>query len=136
MADEFTIELVGAGYLKREMSKFPSRIKQRAIKTGYRKAAQKYRTFLRRAAPRRSGTLRKDIGYKKVGNSYRVGVMNRFYYNLLEYRYGDKGEYNPWFEDASEQFAGPVLDLMVAEMEKALYYEAGKLYRRTLERKR
>lgn len=138
-AYDVSIRFEGTEELIADLDKLGPKVSTRLQKTGMRKAAMRYRTFLRQQSRmfKRSGTLTKDIGYKKVGRGYRVGVMNRFYYNILEYDYtstSGRGEEHPWFEEASRQFAPSATGIMLEETRKALDIEKGKMAVRSRQR--
>ena len=135
------VEIKGFAALKSDLGKFPEKVAVTAQKKGLRKAAGRMRTYLRRAAPRDSGNLRKSIGIIRPRrgapqNKLRVGLTTRFYYKTLEVRSARGAPLHPFFERAAERHSGDVMQIIVDETRKALYFEAGKLYAKSQRGKR
>ena len=133
-------KMVGVEALMRDLNKFPDNVSRNVQKKGLRKAAARMRTYLRRAAPRVSGELRNSIAIGKPSRSnpgrLRVGLMRNFYYKTLEFGREGGAPMHPFFESAAERHAGDVSNVLVEETQKALAYEAGKIYARSQQRKR
>jgi hypothetical protein len=127
------IELVGARELNELLRKFPGRVAFAARKAGVRKAAAKMRTYLRRGAPKGTGTFRKALGIKigKYGNAY-VGLRERYYYKTLEFGRRGGPPLHPFFLATVERHKAEIAQMMVDEARKALYREAGKAFAQSL----
>jgi len=133
MSDKITIEMNGASDVNDLLLSMPSAIQKRARRTGMARAAGKYRTLLRKDAPRVTGLLRRAIQVKRHKNgSYSVGLKTLFYYKKLDFVYPSGGAYNPWFLDSVDRHKDTILAELVKKTEEAVYVEAGKTYRRSL----
>ena len=133
-------KMVGVEALMRDLNKFPDNVSRNVQKKGLRKAAARMRTYLRRAAPRVSGELRNSIAIGKPSRSnpgrLRVGLMRNFYYKTLEFGRAGGPPMEPFFEDAARRHAGDISNVLIQEIKKALYTEAGKIYVRSYQRKK
>ncbi len=128
------VEVLGLKELKIQLDKFPDKVKNRVAKRGISKAAAKLRTFIRRAAPKISGELRRSIG---VGRAKRypaawVGLRRNFFYKRLEFDYE---EIHAFFLDAVDAHKSEILQMIIEETKKAMFEEAGKIYAKTLRAK-
>jgi len=140
-----TMELQGADFLSKQMKAFGPTVSQAAGKRGVSKAAQLVRREIRKNAPKRTGTLRRSIGYKTYGRkngtskSAYVGLRKlkneskgRWYYRTLEFPHKRGEPYNPFFQDAWDASKENAAQLIVDATSTALYTEATKVYRRSL----
>ena len=90
MSDKEVMKLDGAAQLIAVLKALPQVTEDAVMKRGVSRGAARLRTLMRRAAPRRTGTLAKSIGIKRVAKrtkgrfAYRVGLMNRYYYKTLD----------------------------------------------------
>ena len=137
MADSGSFKIEGAKELQELLKTFPDKVKQRATDTAVRQAGARLRTAFRRAAPRKSGTLRSSIGTgfdKRTGKVY-VGLQTRYYYKSLEYSSKRGAPLNPFFEQAWKQNREQVAQLIINYTHRALYLEAGKIHARTIAKK-
>ena len=143
------MKLVGARELDELFKQFPVKVAERARKQGISRAAARYRTLIRRDAPRgRSGLLRQSIGVKR----YRSGAVTiglnrptngkgrnvlpkyrgvRYYYKALEFDTARGRAMHPWFERSIRRHMPAISQLMIEEAKNALYREAGKAYARS-----
>ena len=124
-------EVQGLKELKEILNTFPDKVKIAATRTGTRKAAARLRTYFRRAAPKRTGELRKILKSKtsrKHPISW-VGLRTKFYYKRLEF---DWGKTHAFMEKAAQSHAQEILDMMVDASYNAVFKEAGKAYIRSL----
>lgn len=138
MADSGSFNIQGARELSELLKTFPEKVKQRAVDTGVRQAGARLRTALRRAAPRKTGTLRQSIGsrFDRRTGIVRVGLMTRFYFKSLELTTKRGAPLRPFFDAAWKQNREQVAQLIIDNATKALYTEAGKIYARTKARSR
>lgn len=133
MADSGSFKIQGAQQLQELLKTFPDKVKQRATDSGVRQAGARLRTAFRRAAPRKTGTLRNSIGSRlnrKTG-VVRVGLTTRFYYKSLEMTTKRGAPLRPFFEAAWKQNREQASQLIITNTIKELYREAGKVYART-----
>jgi len=141
-----TMKLQGADFLSEQMKGFGPTVSQLAAKRGVAKAAQLVRKEMWKRMPkRRTGTLKRSIGYKTYGRkngtvkSAYVGLRKqrgeskgRWYYRTLEFPH-ERGEaYNPFFQDAWDASKKPAAQLMIDATTAAIYTEATKVYKRSL----
>lgn len=133
------ISFDGGVELEKLLKTFPDKVQLRVRRAGLRRAAAKFRTLLRREAPKRYGNLRKSIKIKVHRNkTVSVGLKERFYYKTLDYPYPDRGNkaLRPWFEDAIDHHKRGILQLIVQETNSALMREAGKAYSQSMSKLR
>lgn len=132
------MKLEGAQELMRELAKFGPRVEQNASAKGLRKAGQYLNKEFKRAVPKRTGLLRKSLGYKYSRRSRRVyvGLRKNFYYKTLEFGREGGAPLNPFFERVYDQHKAAAAQLIVNETRKAVYYEAGRVYARSARRRR
>lgn len=139
------LELVGGKELAKLLQELPADIARRARRRGVRRAALKLRNKLRRDAPEsgldtsgrgKDPTLRKSIKHKNRKVKSYVGLATRFYYETLDLQSARGAPLAPWFEKSAERHAPEAGRLIVDETNKAIAFEAGKAYRRSLERVR
>ena len=138
MADQGSFKINGAQDLLALLKTFPDKVKQRATDTGVRQAGARLRTAFRRAAPRKTGTLRNSIGSrfdKRTGKVY-VGLQTRFYYKTLEFNTKRGAPMRPFFDAAWKSNREAVAQIIIDGATKALYQEAGKIHARTKARNR
>lgn len=127
--DALTFDLEGEKAVTEILNLFPDKVKLRAMKKGYSKAASRMRTALRRDAPKGTGTLRKAIRVRRHRNgSFSVGLKERYYYKTLEFMYPSGGAYRPWFVESVKRHAKPILGICEEAVKAALAQEAGKAY--------
>lgn len=138
------MQLEGVDELLKTFKQFGPLVAKRAGVTGVRKAATYVRKNLKADAPKVSGTLRKSIGYKKLRQrgrndsavAYIVGLRKRYYYRTLEF--GNKRVSFPTHPFAGRSFqrsSSTAVRIMIKGMKDAVYFEAGKSYRRSLQRR-
>lgn len=132
------MKLVGMDALLKDMKAFGPTVAKKGADVGVRKAAQMLRKKLRHAAPRKSGVLRKSIGYKysrRTGRAW-VGLRERFYYKTLEFDSNRGKALHPFFKKTWEANKREAAQMIVDEARKALYKEAGKVMARSKTRNR
>ena len=134
------MKLVGADILQKELKAFGPTVGKKGGQKGVRKGAQMLRRELRRAAPKRSGTLRKALQIKVSRRNPIAWVglrkikgepKGRWYYRTLEFGREGGQPLHPFFEKAAENVSQSVAQTIVSEARKALYEEAGKVLART-----
>lgn len=134
MADSGSFKVEGIAELNQLLKTFPDNVKRRATDSGVRQAGARLRTAFRRAAPRKTGTLRNSIGTrfdKKTGKVY-VGLRTRFYYKTLSFPTKRTGmKLNTYFQDTWKANREQAAQLIIDNSIKELYREAGKIYART-----
>ena len=134
MADKFDMELHGANALSKILKELPITMQARIRKTGIRKGASKYRTLLRRDAPRQSGEFRKSLTVrpsKKWPYAW-IGLHTRYYYKLLDMTGVTRaGKYHVWFVESAKRHAPTIAKIVIKETKTALFNEAGKSYARS-----
>lgn len=134
MADEIKVNIQGADMLKELLSVLPDNIERRVINTGLSKAGGRLRTYLRRAAPRKTKTLFNSIGIKrnrKTGH-VSVGLMTRFYYKTLDYTTKRGPPLRPYFEKVWETRKEEITQMVLNETLKAIFVEAGKAHQKSI----
>ena len=126
------VKLEGVEQLNKDLAAFPDRIQANVKKRGLQKAAARLRTYLRRAAPRDSGELRRSIGVIKTRSKSTalVGLTTNFYYKTLEFASARGKAMHPFFEQAFDRHSADVSQMIVEETKLALAKEAGKIYAR------
>ena len=143
-----TMELKGADFLSQQMKAFGPTVAEKAAKRGLAKAAQLVRREMWARMPKpRTRTLRKSIGYKTYGRKggivkkayvglrkQRNESKGRWYYRTLEFPHKRGDAYHPFFQDAWDASKESAAQLLVDSTTTALYTEATKVYRRSLER--
>lgn len=132
------MKLAGIDALLKDMKAFGPTVAKKGADAGVRKAAQMLRKRLRHAAPRKSGVLRKSIGYKysrRSGKAW-VGLRERFYYKTLEMNTAKGAPTHPFFEKTWNAHRKEAAQMIVDEARKALYTEAGKVMARSVGRKK
>ena len=135
--DKAAFDLKGAEELQRLLRSMPNNVQKRATLRGLRRAAAKLRTLIRRDAPRETGLLRRSIGIKKLRNgAFDVGLMQNYYYKVLDLVSAKGRPLKPWFEQSVNRHSRHASKLIMEETEKAIYYEAGKIHARTMRNKR
>ena len=133
MSDSGSFKIVGADLLKQLLEQFPDNVQKRAVNTGLGKAGGRLRTYLRRAAPTQSGTLKKSIGIKrdrKTGK-VKVGLMTRYYYKTLDFTTKRGPPLRPYFENVWDSKREEITQMILDETIKAISAEAGKIYARS-----
>lgn len=129
MAEKTQFKIQNADVVKKLLTAFPYNVRRRVTKQGVSRAASKLATMLRRDAPRgATGELRRSIKVKRTrsGAAY-VGLRQNQYYKLLDLPgVKRRGEDRPWFEASIDRHASSISQIMITEIEKALYREAGK----------
>lgn len=136
------MKIDGIDFLSKQMKAFGPTVSKKATKTGVGKAARRMARHVRNAAPSRTGRLKKQIGAKVGRNGIAwVGLRKPKsetnllgYYKTLDLDHQRGRAYNPWFENAVESFSGEASDMIVRETTKALYAEATKVYKRSLQK--
>lgn len=140
-----TAELKGAKELTAFLKAAPAQVAAKAGRQGVTKSAARLRTLIRRAAPRKSGTLRKSIMSKVSRRSpiAWVGLKTRHYYKTLEFgRKPHKRKGRPvagspqmaryaFFKKAVAAHAGAIMQMTIDSTRTALFKEAGRLIART-----
>jgi hypothetical protein len=150
MSDKEVMTLNGAAALIAALKELPMITEDVVMRKGITRAAARLRTLMRRAAPRRSGTLAKSIGIKRIGKrkgnpKYKVGLLTRQYYKTL-----DAGRKAYTKKDGTQVSAAPdfkgtgteikrtwdsaknqVANIVVEEATKEFAREAGKLAARS-----
>ena len=126
------VKLEGVSQLNKDLETFPDRIQANVKKRGLQKAAARARTFLRRAAPRESGELRKSIGIVKTRSKSKalVGLSRNYYYKTLEFASARGQAMHPFFEQAFRRHRAELSQMIIEETKLALAKEAGKIYAR------
>lgn len=141
-----TSTLKGAAELKAALAALPQITEDKVMRRGLAVGAARLRTYMRMAATRVSGTLRKSIGIKRIGKNkqnpkYVVGLLTNAYYKVLDAgRKGFTRNGNPvagttrfdskgtQIENTYESRKAEIADIVVDEATKAFAKEAGKLY--------
>lgn len=135
------MQLEGVDELLKIFKQFGPLVAKRAGVTGVRKAATYMRKTLKADAPKVSGTLVKSIGYKKLRQrgrndsavAYIVGLRKNYFYRTLEF--GNKRvstPTHPFAEKSFDRSNNKAVRIMMKGMKEAVYFEAGKAYRRSL----
>lgn len=133
MADSGSFKINGADALRELLEQFPESVQRRAVNTGLGKAGARLRTHLRRAAPAKSGRLKKSIGVKRDRKSgkVKVGLMTRFYYKTLDLQSRRGPPLRPYFEGVWASRREEITQMILNETLKAVSIEAGKIYVKT-----
>lgn len=120
--------LKGGKELAALLKEFPARTQVRVTKTGLRRAANRTRLILQRAAPKVSGKLRKAIKVKmgRKGKAW-IGLRERYYYKTLEFDSARGAPLHPFFLAAWTANEQQVAQMLIDETRKALFVEAGKI---------
>lgn len=140
------MELQGADFLSEKMEAFGPTVSQKAAKRGLAKAAQMIRREMwNRMPPKRSGKLKRSIGYKTYGRAKGtkktvfVGLRKMrgesrglWYYRTLEFPHKRGEAYNPFFVDSWEATKKDAAQLIVDATTQAIYTEATKVYKGSL----
>ena len=83
------IQLEGLSEVMRALEKAPKRVKGKVLRTVHRKGLAKLRTELRRAAPKRTGNLKKNIKIQNDrynASGLLIGISSDAYYaRFIEY---------------------------------------------------
>lgn len=146
MSDKEVMTLNGAAALIAALKELPMITEDVVMRKGITRAAARLRTLMRRAAPRRSGTLAKSIGIKRIGKrkgnpKYKVGLLTRQYYKTLDAgrkaytkKDGSRVNASPDFQGQGTQIKNTwegaknqVANIVVEEATKEFAREAGKL---------
>lgn len=147
-----SIKLQGVDFLQKQMKAYGPDVSKRAGDTGVREGAKLMARSLRNAAPRRSGRLRKQIGfkyYKKTGWA-KVGLRRGkaetnllAYYKTLEFgrrpyakrsngaSYEGSPPLHPFFAKTYARLAPSVSQHVIDKATEAVFYEAQKVYQRS-----
>lgn len=146
-----SIKLQGVEFLQKQMKAYGPDVSKRAGDTGVREGAKMMARSLRNAAPRRTGRLRKQIGfkyYKKTGWAkvgFRKGRAESQllgYYKTLEFgrrpyskrsngaSYAGSPPLNPFFAKQYARLAPSVSQHVIDKATEAVFYEAQKVYQR------
>ena len=145
------MKLNGAAQLIAVLKELPQITEDVVMRKGVARGAARLRTLMRRAAPRRTGTLQKSIGIKRIQKrtkgsfKYKVGLLTRNYYKVL-----DAGRKAYTKKDGTQVSAAPdfkslgtnikrtwdtaksqIGDIIVEEATKEFSREAGKLAARS-----
>ncbi len=137
-------ELKGAQELASFLRLAPKEVATKAGRSGLAKSAARLRTFIRRAAPRKTGKLRAAIK-SKVGRSAPIAWVKLTigYYKTLEFgraphkRKGKPRAGSPqmsrfaFFKKAVSSHQGEITQLTIDATRTALFKEAGRLIART-----
>jgi hypothetical protein len=142
-----TMTLKGAAELRAALTALPQITEEKVVGVGLSRAAARLRTYMKRAASKVSGMLRKSIGSRRVGKrkgnpKYVVGLTKNFYYKVLDagrkaYTKADGTQVagTPNFKSNGTQIEQTwnakkeeIANLVVEESTKAFAREAGKLY--------
>jgi len=132
------MKLNGVTELLKDMKAFGPTVSKKAADVGVRKAAAMLRREFKKAAPKRSGTLRKAIKLKysrRSGKAW-VGLRERYYYKTLEMQSERGAPLHPFFEKTWNRHKNTAADMIVSETRKALYTEAGKVMARSRMRRK
>jgi hypothetical protein len=145
----------------RILPQFEEKTAQRIKSKSLSSAGARMRTYMRRAAPEQTGTMKKSIKTwkNKQTKEQMVGLADRFYYKTLEFgrkahtrsppnfvgpklkgkrrmrREGPQtvkvkatGPLRPWFFRAYDAHKNEVAQVLIDEIKKNIYIEAGKIY--------
>jgi hypothetical protein len=138
-------ELKGAKELAAFLKQAPKEVAVKAGRQGLAKSSARLRTFIRRAAPRKTGKLRAAI-QSKVGRSAPIAWVRlgtRFYYKTLEFgRAAHKRKGKPragspqmsrfaFFKKAVATHSAEIMQMTIDQTRSALFKEAGRLIART-----
>lgn len=137
------IELKNVDFLIKQMNAFGPTVAQRAADAGIRGAARMAARDLKKAAPRGpSGNLRRAIKmkYSKKMKTAFIGLRSapgergvRFYYKTLEFQTKLGPPRNPFMEKEYESQSRKYAQYVIDNTTTALYEEAAKVYRRTVQ---
>ncbi len=148
MKDDFVLK--GGKELELILKELPANLEKRIRKAGLRKASARFRTLIRRDAPKgATGLLRKSIGVylsKRapiawIGLNRKTPALGKkatscvgvsFYYSVLDIDSARGKALAPWFEASVARHAPLVAQLLLESTEQALAVEAGKAYARSL----
>ena len=155
---ETRMELIGAKQLMADLKKFGPKVAKRAGNKGTRKAAMFLRREFKAAAPKRTGTLRRAIGFKysvrsgrawvglrKTGadtKAFGSGAQIRYYYKTLEFgraaskRAAGSPPMHKFFERTWERNKRRAASIMIKETQAAVIEEAAVEYFRSKARNR
>lgn len=145
-----SIKLQGVDFLQKQMKAYGPDVSQRAGDTGVREGAKLMARSLRNSAPRRTGKLKKQIGFKyykktgwaKVGLRKGRGESNLLaYYKVLEFgrrpysKRSNGASYagsppHPFFAKTYARLAPAVSQHVIDKATEAVFYEAQKVYQR------
>lgn len=140
-----SLELRGAKELAAFLEAAPQQVAVKAGRQGLGKSSVRLRTYIRRAAPRKSGKLRAAIK-SKVGRSAPiawVGLKERYYYKTLEYgRNAHKRKGKPragspqmsrfaFFKKAVDAHRKEILQVTIDATRSAFFKESGRLITKT-----
>ena len=138
-------ELKGAKELTAFLKAAPIEVASKAGRQGLSKSSARLRTLIRRAAPRKTGELRKSI-QSKVGRKAPIAwvrLATRFYYKTLEFgrkphkRKGKTRAGSPqmsrfaFFKKAVSAHQGEIMQMTIDSTRTALFKEAGRLIAKT-----
>ena len=141
-----SIKLEGTDFLLKQMKAYGPDVSKRAADTGVREGAKLLARQLRNATPRRTGRLRKQIGFKyyKKSGFAKVGLRKGkgesqllAYYKTLEFgrrphkRGAGTAPMNPWVGKVAARMAAPVTQHIVDKATEAVFYEAQKVYQKS-----
>ena len=129
--DSGSFTLQGGKELAALLKDLPAKLQTKVTKTGLRKAANRTRSVLRRAAPKVSGELRRSIVVKvgKRGKAW-VGLRKNYFYKTLEFDSARGPALAPFFLEAWNAHENEIAQMLVDETRKALYQEAGRIHAR------
>jgi HK97 gp10 family phage protein len=137
-ADGVQIKLVGLDGLLKDFEEMPDAVASRAADKGIREAAMFLRNRFKKAAPKRSGTLRKSIKFKYSRKSKRawIGLRKNQFYKTLEFDTARGPAMHPFFKDTYERNKVKAANIVVRAASLALEFERTKMLARSRARKR
>ena len=139
------MQLQGADFLRQQMEKFGPTVSAKAQKKGVSRAAVLVRRAFIKAAPEgKTKNLKQSIGYKTYGKKGHkqayIGLRKRrgeqrgrWYYRTLEVDHKRGRAYNPFFAKAWDEVKEEAAQTIIGATTKALYTEATKVYKRSLQ---
>lgn len=132
------MKLVGLQGLKKDFEEMPDAVAGRAADKGIREAAMFLRGRFKRAAPRRSGELRKSIKMKYSRKSKKawVGLRRNQFYKTLEFASARGPAMHPFFKATYERNKVKAANIVVRAASLALEFERTKMLARSRARKR
>jgi HK97 gp10 family phage protein len=132
------MKLVGLDGLLKDFKEMPDAVASRAADKGIREAAMFLRNRFKKAAPKRSGTLRKSIKFKYSRKSKRawIGLRKNQFYKTLEFDTARGPAMHPFFKDTYERNKVKAANIVVRAASLALEFERTKMLARSRARKR
>ena len=128
-----TAKLKGADELARVLRALPDKLGDPAMASALRKGASVVKKEAAETAPKRTGTLRKNILIKKAKDrdrgevAYEVGPAGRAFYGLFAEFGTSRQPARPWLRPAWEASKRPALDTIMKTLRKNIDRAAQKL---------